>query len=122
MRFLTDMGISHRSVAFLNSPGYDAVHLHDEGLDRLSDADILAKAQSESRIVITHDLDFGDLIAASKAHLPSAITLRLCNMSADRVNRYLGIVISNYQERLNAGAIISVTERHIRVRALPIGQ
>lgn len=122
MKFLADMGISPRSVVYLNGLGHDAVYLHDEGLDRLSDADILAKAQNEGRIVITHDLDFGDLIAASKTHVPSVTILRLRNMSADRVNRYLEIVISNYQERLNTGAIISVTERHIRVRVLPISQ
>lgn len=121
MRFLADMGISPRSVAFLNSLGHNAVHLHDEGLDRLSDANILAKARNEDRIVITHDLDFGDLMAAGGARLPSIIILRLRNMSADQVNRYLEVVISSYQRQLDTGAIVSVTERHIRVRALPIG-
>lgn len=90
MRFLADMGISPRSVVYLNDLGHDAVHLHDEDLDRLSDADILAKAQNQGRVVITHDLDFGDLIAASKTHLPSVIILRLRNMSADRVNPLSG--------------------------------
>ncbi|PKO21964.1 MAG: hypothetical protein CVU38_11825 [Chloroflexi bacterium HGW-Chloroflexi-1] len=120
MKFLADMGISPRSVAFLRSLGHDAIHLHDEGLDRLSDASILSKALNERRVVLTHDLDFGGLVAASRAHLPSVITFRLRNMSADHVNRYLEIIVANYQERLAAGAVISVTETQIRVRALPI--
>ena len=122
MKFLEDMGISPRSVAFLRSLGHDAIHLHAERLDRLSDEGILSKALNEGRVVLTHDLDFGELVAASRAHLPSVITFRLRNIAADRVNGYLGIIVANYQERLEAGAVISVTERQIRVRALPISE
>jgi predicted nuclease of predicted toxin-antitoxin system len=60
MKFLADMGISPRSAAFLRSLDHDAIHLHEEGLDRLSDASILSKALDEGRVVLTHDLDFGD--------------------------------------------------------------
>lgn len=121
MKFLADMGISPRSVAFLGRLGHDAVHLHDAGLDRLSDASILSKALDEGRVVLTHDLDFGDLVAASRARLPSVVTFRLRNMSADHVNRYLQLILADHQERLIAGAVISVTEGQIRVRSLPIG-
>jgi predicted nuclease of predicted toxin-antitoxin system len=120
MKFLVDVGISPRSTAFLRDLGYDAIHLHDEGLERLSDASILTKALAEGRIVLTHDLDFGELVAASKAQLPRVVTFRLRNMAANHVNRYLALIIANYPERLEAGAVISVTERQIRVRPLPI--
>jgi len=122
MKFLADMGVSPRSVAFLRSLGHDAIHLHDERLDRLSDANILSKALNEGRIVLTHDLDFGELMAASQAYLPSVIIFRLRNMAADHVSRYLGFIVANYQERLEAGAVMSVTERQIRVRPLPISR
>ena len=121
MKFLADIGISPRSAAFLRSLGHDAIHLHDQGLDRLSDASILSKALDEGRVVLTHDLDFGDLVAASGARLPSVVTFRLRNMSADHVNRYLQLILADYQERLIAGAVISITEGQIRVRSLPIG-
>jgi predicted nuclease of predicted toxin-antitoxin system len=122
MKFLVDMGISPRSAAFLRGLGHDAVHLHDEGLDRLSDTNILTAALEEGRVVLTHDLDFGDLMAASKAQLPSVVIFRLRNMSADHVDHYLRILLANYQDRLVAGVVISVTEREIRIRSLPIGQ
>ena len=77
MRFLADMGISPRTVGFLRDMGYDAAHLHDEGLDRLSDPDILAKARRERRVLLTHDLDFGELVAVSEARLPSVVTFFL---------------------------------------------
>lgn len=45
MRFLADMGISPRTVNWLRTAGYDAVHLVEEDLERLSDDEILAKAR-----------------------------------------------------------------------------
>ncbi len=41
MKFLADMGISPKTVTFLKNLEYDALHLHDQGLDRLEDSDIL---------------------------------------------------------------------------------
>jgi predicted nuclease of predicted toxin-antitoxin system len=38
MRFLADMGISQRVVEWLRTKGHDAVHLRDEGLQRLPKA------------------------------------------------------------------------------------
>lgn len=65
MKFLADMGISPRTVGVLHDLGYEAVHLHDIGLDRLSDVDILAKALREDYVILTHDLDFSELLAPS---------------------------------------------------------
>ena len=120
MRFLADMGISPRTVAFLRKLGYEAVHLHEEGLDRLEDSAILAKAREEGFILLTHDLDFGELIAASGARLPSVVIFRLRNMRPENVNRHLQRIVEEHAELLERGAIISVTEGRIRVRALPL--
>jgi len=120
MRFLADMGVSPQTVAFLEGLGHNAVHLHAQGLDRMEDSAILDKAREESRILLTHDLDFGELIAASGARLPSIVVFRLRNMRPDKVNRYLESIVSQQRELLEQGAIISVTEGQIRVRVLPI--
>ena len=120
MRFLADMGISPNTVAMLRGLGYDALHLHEQGLDRLQDHLILQKARDEGRILLTHDLDFGELIAASGARLPTIVVFRLRNMRPERVNRYLDGILNQHGEALKQGAIISVTEGQIRVRLLPI--
>lgn len=120
MRFLADMGISSKTVAFLKELGHDATHLHDQGLDRLPDPAILEKARQEQRILLAHDLDFSELVAASGARLPSVITFRLRNMHPKQVNRYLQGVVAQHRDVLERGAIISVTEGQIRVRLLPI--
>jgi predicted nuclease of predicted toxin-antitoxin system len=120
MKFLTDMGISLRTVDFLRDLGHDATHLHEEGLDRIPDSDILAKAQREECVLLTHDLDFGELVAISEARLPSVVTFRLRNMRPSNVNRHLQAIIEQHREALASGAIITVTEGRIRVRQLPI--
>ena len=120
MKFLADMGISPKTVAYLNNLRHGTVHLHDQMLDRLPDPEILAKARHEGPILLTHDLDFGELVAASKASLPSVITFRLRNMHPGIVNQYLIRIISQHQDELEKGVVVSVTEGKVRIRTLPI--
>ncbi len=44
MKFLADMGISPKTVLFLRSMDYEAVHLSEERLHRLEDSAILQSA------------------------------------------------------------------------------
>ena len=81
----------------------------------------MEKAREEGFILLTHDLDFGDLLAATGADLPSVVIFRLRNMRPEHVNRYLLKIISQYPEALEDGAIITVTEGRIRMRNLPLG-
>jgi predicted nuclease of predicted toxin-antitoxin system len=120
VKFLADIGISIKSVTFLKNTGYRAVHLSELGLNSLSDAMILAKAKNEGFVILTHDLDFGELIAASGGVLPSVITFRLRNMKAANVNNYLDKILLSHTKDLEEGCVISVTEGQIRVRKLPI--
>ena len=120
MKFLADMGISLKTVAFLHALGHDAVHLSEQGLERLPDPVIVEKARQEGRILLVHDLGFGELVAASGATLPSVITFRLRNMHPDRVNDALHSVLSQHGEALEHGAMVSVTEGQVRVRRLPL--
>lgn len=120
MKFLADMGISPRTVEKLRREGYDAVHLVEEKLEKLEDREILVKATDEGRIVLTVDLDFGYLLAVSGAILLSVILFRLGNESREVIEEYLGDVLSQFSEELDAGAIISVKENGLRLRTLPI--
>lgn len=120
MKFLADMGISPRVVDELRQKGHDAVHLAEQGLNRMVDGDILQKARQENRIVLTNDLDFGELLAASRGNLPSVITFRLKDMRPLNVGKHLFSIINQQAGALDQGVIISVTEKKIRIRNLPI--
>ncbi|MGH9420632.1 MAG: DUF5615 family PIN-like protein [Thermoanaerobaculia bacterium] len=43
--------------------GHEAVHVRTLGMQRAPDVDIIARARAESRVVLTFDLDFGDVRA-----------------------------------------------------------
>lgn len=120
MRFLADMGISLRTVRWLREQGHDVVHLHELGLQRLPDEEILTKAREDKRILLTMDLDFSYLLALSKGVAPSIILFRLLDERAEMVNARLFQVLQHCSDELEAGAIVSVSERSIRVRVLPI--
>ena len=120
MRFLLDMGLARSTADFLRSQGHDAVHLREQGLQRLDDYGIVEKARAEDRVILTHDLDFGRIIALSQRRLPSVVTFRLSNMRPAQVNRYLAEVLDHFSGRLESGALVSVSELAIRVRLLPI--
>lgn len=120
MRFLADMGVSQSTVLWIKEQGFDAVHVRDEGMKDASDAKILEKARKEERIILTYDLDFGDLMSASKETYPSVIILRLENETPLNVNKRLKQVLEESSEALVRGAILSVEETRHRVRLLPL--
>jgi len=122
MRFLGDMGISNRTIAWLRQNGHDAIHLRDEELQRLPDDKILSKARKEKRILLTMDLDFGYLLAVSKGKMPSVIIFRLGDERAANVNRRLADVLTKCADALQSGSVISVEETSLRVRRLPISK
>lgn len=121
MRFLADMGISVTTVRALRQRGHDAVHAGELGLDREPDNAVLQRARTEGRIVLTFDLDFGDLLAAGGQTLPSVIVFRLQDETPASVTPRLMRVIAERQTELSSGAIIVVEESRYRLRRLPIG-
>jgi predicted nuclease of predicted toxin-antitoxin system len=120
VRFLADTGVSLTTVEALRAANHDAVHLRDEGLIRLPDPDIVAKALAESRIVLTFDLDFGDILAIARSEAPSVVIFRLRNQTPAAVNPRLFRVIHNCAAELARGALVIVEDEAFRVRRLPI--
>jgi predicted nuclease of predicted toxin-antitoxin system len=101
--------------------GHDAVHVRDLGLAAASDQAVFEHAARDSRIIVTADLDFGDIMAASGNASVSVILLRLRNpLPASSLQR-LALVLTEAGDALAAGAVVVVTEDRIRIRTLPIG-
>ena len=120
MRFLADMGVDQRIVDWLRTQGHDAIHLREQGLHRAADADIFAKAIAEDRIVLTFDLDFGEILALAGAVVVSVVLFRLYNTRTPFVQKRLEAVLAADATALEKGAIIVVEDGRHRVRDLPI--
>lgn len=116
MKFLADMGISPVTVAWLNQQGHDAKHLSEERLHKLSDREIFYKAEKENRVVLTTDLDFGEIAVSASSTRTSVIIFRQENRTPVSVNHYLEKVIHTAKTELEKGSIITVEESRIRIR------
>lgn len=120
MRFLADAGIARRIVEWLRTQAHDATHLQEQGLQRLPDPEVFAKACAERRIVLTFDLDYGEIVALSPSPAASVILFRLHDTSTPHVIERLEAVLKTSGPQLEQGGVVVVVEetRH-RVRAFP---
>ena len=120
MKLLADMGISMSTVRALRDRGEDVVHLREEGLHRMPDDQIVHKAIEEERVILTCDLDFGELLAAGGGAVPSVILFRTRNQTPKAITPRLFQALEMCQAELQAGAIVIVGDGGLRVRRLPI--
>jgi len=70
--------------------------------------------------VITHDLDFGAILAATKAVGPSVVQVRMQDVLSRRFEETLVATLQQFQEQLEDGALVSVDEAAARVHLLPL--
>jgi len=122
MRFLADAGVSPLTVDFLIQFGHDAVHVRTLALQRAPDIDIVARARADSRVVLTFDLDFGEVLALGVLDKPSVVIFRLADERPAAVNERLAAVLAEQAAVLEAGALILIEDTRYRVRKLPIGR
>jgi predicted nuclease of predicted toxin-antitoxin system len=122
MRFLADMGVNLQVVGWLRQQGHDAKHLRDEGLQRSPNGEIFAKAVAEGRVILTFDLDFGEIAALTKGRKASVILFRLHNTRTSHVIARLAAVLADCAATLATGAVVVTEELRYRVRLLPIGE
>lgn len=123
MKFLVDSAVSPEVAEGLRRSGHDAVHTRDCGLASANDETILERAAREGRIVVTSDTDFGELLAQSAGKQPSIILFRRTSGKPLEENSLLAKALAKPEVRevLEAGGIIVVDPRRVRIRKLPIG-
>jgi len=120
VKFLVDMGLSVGVVRHLLEQGHDALHLRDQQLQRIDDNAIVSKACLEERVILTHDLDFSRIVALSGSRVPSVITFRLTDMRPGSVITVLDQALRTLSVEIDKGAMITASDRSIRVRRLPV--
>jgi predicted nuclease of predicted toxin-antitoxin system len=119
LRFLLDACVPKRVADSLRASGHDAVHLLELGLSQLSDREVFARALAERRIILTFDLDFGEIVALSGSPSAGVIVFRLENTSTTHVIERLRAVLAVAQTMFEQGAIVSVEETRHRTRLFP---
>lgn len=119
-RLRLDQGVPRSAAALLRRSGWDAIHVSEIGMSRAGDMDILRRAHAEARICATLDADFHALLATSGKPGPSVIRIRKEGLDAPALAALLQGIWPGVEAALNAGAMVTVTDRSVRVRRLPI--
>ena len=122
MKTLLDEGLPRRAATLLRERGADAVHL-TEILERsTSDLAILEHARESGRVVVTLDADFHALLAIHGWSSPSVIRIRREGLSASDVSDLVIHLLSDHEDALQSGAVLSVRSHLVGIRRLPLTQ
>ena len=120
MNFLLNMNVPRELGRRLAEHGHTYRHARDIGLARATDVQMVEAARQIRETILTHDLDYGHLLAFSGRSEPSVVIYRLRNSHVDRMySRTIG-VWSEIEEPLRGGAIVVIEDAAVRVRRLPI--
>ena len=84
------------------------------------DPEILMFARQQNRVIITQDLDFSSLLALGGYDKPSLITFRLSIPDPETITQRLLDVLPHVEDKLVEGCAVTIDDRKVRVRRLPI--
>jgi predicted nuclease of predicted toxin-antitoxin system len=120
VKLLIDMNLSPEWVLALGRAGWEAVHWSSVGLPNAQDQEILEYAKSNGYIVFTHDLDFGTILAATNAEYPSVIQVRAQDVTPAHLAPLVFSALHQFENYLSKGALITIDEKRMRARILPV--
>ena len=120
MKILLDMNLSPSWVDTLSDSGIEAIHWSTIGPADAKDREIFDWAFQNSFVILTHDLDFGTILALTRASGPSVIQVRTQDVMPQRLAIKVVSVIDRHSDVLSKGALIVIDESRARVRILPL--
>ena len=118
--FLLDANLSPETAVFLRSLGYDVVSLIEENNGELDDEIIADMAEAEGRIILTFDLDFGEIYFFAREERFSVVILRLKDQRVEAVNAVLGKFLITHGHTLlqMKNNLVIATEHHVRIASI----
>lgn len=122
MKLLLDMNLSPVLAELLTQHGFTSVHWSKIGSPTAEDREIMRWAKENDYVVVTFDLDFGAILAATGFDSPSVIQIRgldnhprfLCPVLVEALNRF--------HQELRDGALIILDKNKARARLLPLNK
>jgi len=116
------MNLPRQLGRLLAGRGHGWRHVADIGFYKAMDKEILAEAKIRGEVILTHDLDYGTLLAFSGESEPSVAIFRQSDILPSALFESM---MRNWHEcgpALEAGAIVIFEDTAIRIRPLPIGR
>lgn len=120
MKLLVDMNLSPRWLVFLTQHGIEATHWVSVGAIDAQDAEIMVYARDHGYVVLTHDLDFGAILAATQGRGPSVLQIRAEEVAPELIGPQIAAAVGQMRHELEEGALLTVHPNHARLRVLPL--
>lgn len=77
-------------------------------------------ASRENLVVLTHDLDFGAILAVTGAIGPSVVQIRIQDVRPGVLAPLILQVLRQYEQEIESGVLLIVDDARSRVRVLPL--
>jgi len=120
MKLLIDMNLSPRWVGVLVDAGIESVRWLVLGAHDATDWQIMAHARANDYVVLTHDLDFSAILAATHGEKPSVVQIRAGDVSPDVIGKKVIAALRQMAPDLEDGALLTVDPSRTRLRVLPL--
>lgn len=116
MKFLLDENISPKTVKFLKSLGFEAVHVRDVDLRGASDSEVIKFARENGLILITVDKGFTNILHYPPNTHHGIIRLKLKYMPSKIVHSVLERFFKAVRMEEIKGNIIILEKDRFRIR------
>ena len=120
MKLLIDANLSPSWSNFLREAGHHAVHWTAIGRPDAPDEEIMQYAAEQGFVIVTRDLDFPAILAASRAPRPSVVLLRGPKQFPQFSGARVLIALSELVQELEAGAVVTLDVGKTRFKLLPL--
>jgi predicted nuclease of predicted toxin-antitoxin system len=119
VKLLVDMNLSPRRVRARAEAGFEATHWSTLGANSASETEIMAHARANDFVVLTHDRDFGAILAASHGAKPGVVPIRAGDVSPDVIAAQVIAAPRQMATELEEGTLLTIDPTRTRLRLLP---
>jgi predicted nuclease of predicted toxin-antitoxin system len=120
MKFLVDVNLSSKWLSFLRDMKHEAVYWTDIGNATDTDDLIMNHARLNDLIILTCDLDFSAMLAASGDVKPSIAQLRPGRLRPELLMGRLEIALRIHETALRTGTLLTIDFGASRTQHLPL--
>ena len=120
MKLLVDMNLSPAWVDVFQAESWESRHWSTTGNPSASDREIIDWAAHHGFVIVTHDLDFGSILARQGRQSPSVVQIRGQEVLPAAIGSPVIAAIRRFEPELDAGALVTIDAARSRARILPL--
>ena len=104
----------------LADAGFEGTHWSSLGANNTPDSEVMAYARANDCVVLTNDLDFSAILAATHGEKPSVVQIRADDVSPDAIGKQVVFALRQMLSELKEGALLTADPYRTRLRELPL--